>query len=403
MMPHPPAPSPSPIGPWLFRRYRGDGEGEFSLKDAGQPARPLCRVTPLHRRHGVQHIRVRGRWRGAGGEACLLILLTFCALSTPQNVRAADVDLPTYAQRLTAARDALVQGRNEVGARRDAAVQRAQDALAGIDGVTVEGARYPVQHQSVLADLRRSPPDIERAIAELDALRVALSDEQGARPDPQARAKLDEVLRDRAFREAEPNAVQRQALRFRAWVGEQLGKLLRPFRRINPPQAPPGTPGAGPLTNFLALLGNPVTIVALAALIAAILLLRWRVLRRRRAPRRQGPDFRQRTASEWREYAASLPARGEYRAAVRALYLGTITELDERRLVRFDPALTDREYFREAQWQQPWLAEPLRPFVRLVEGIVYAGAPCGAAEYARARAAADAVLAQLGMPQAVAA
>jgi hypothetical protein len=273
----------------------------------------------------------------------------------------------------------------------------------GIDGVTIDGVRYPSQHQNVLAALRRTPPDIERALAEVNVLRAVLTEEQAVQPDPQARTKLDQVLSDRAFREAEPNAVQRQALRFRSWVGDQIGKLLRPFSRIRPPQAPPGTPGAGPLASLLALFANPVTLVALAAIAGAVIFVLWLRRRQRRARRQSWPEFRQRTAAEWRDYAASLAQRGEYRAAVRALYLGTITELDERRLVRFDPAMTDREYLREAQRQQRWLVEPLQPFVRLIEGIVYAGAPCGVAEYTRAREMADAILARVAMPQAVAA
>ena len=207
------------------------------------------------------------------------------------------------------------------------------------------------------------------------------------------------MLSDRAFREAEPNAVQRQAFRFRSWVGEQLGKLLRPFRRVRPPEAPPGTPGAGPLASLLALLGNPLTLIAFAAIAILIVLIIWLRRRRRRARRWAEPAFRERTAAEWRQYAAARADEQDYRAAVRALYLGTITELDERRIVPFDPALTDREYLWEAQRQQGWLVEPLRPFVRLIEAILYAAAPCGAAEYERARELADAVLARFAMPQ----
>src|SRR5690348_6299292 len=50
----------------------------------------------------------------------------------PLSVRAADVDLPTYLQRLTAARDAVTQAQPLAGPPRDAAIQRARDALTGI-------------------------------------------------------------------------------------------------------------------------------------------------------------------------------------------------------------------------------------------------------------------------------
>lgn len=322
----------------------------------------------------------------------------------PTTVRAAEVDLPTYLQRLTQARDALTQAKTQFGPPREASVQRARDALAGIDGVTVDGARYPPQHQGTLTTLGRTPPDVERALAEVETVRAALVAEQGTRPDPQARAKLETVLRDRAFREAEPNFAQVQALRFRSWLGEQFDKLFRPLNRINPPEPPQDAPGIAPVSRFLAFLGNPWTLLALAAIVAVVLLLLWLRRRERRARRaKQEPEFRERTAAQWRDHAATLAARGDYRAAVRALYLGTITALDERGLVPFDPALTDREYLRAAQAQHGWLLEPLRPFVRLVEQIIYANAPCGVSEYARARELADGVMARVGSPQAVAA
>ena len=85
-----------------------------------------------------------------------------------------------------------------------------------------------------------------------------------------------------------------------------------------------------------------------------------------------------------------LAAQGEYRAAVRALFLGMLTDL----LTSGDsspstPPDRSAQYLRETQRQQGWLVESLRPFVRLVEAIVYAEAPCRAAEYERARGFTD--------------
>lgn len=336
-----------------------------------------------------------------------LLLLALCAIrlgALPLTVDAADIDLSTYVQRLTAARDALAQAQSLAGAPRDAAIQRAQDALTGVDGVTVDGKRYPAPHADVLAALRQRPPEIERAGVQLTALHALLTDEQTSVPDPQARQKLDTVLGNRAFHAAEPNLVQKQAIRARSWIGEQLRRLFRPLNRVRTPDARQGTPGAGPLARFLALLGSPALLILIALLLAAVIavlaLRRWRKRARRPATEMPAPP---RTAAEWRQHADALAAQGEYRAAVRALFLGTLTELDERRLVAFDPALTDREYLREAQRQQGWLIELIRPFVRLVEAIVYAGAPCRAAEYERARAFTEDVRRRITTPQGVAA
>ena len=331
-------------------------------------------------------------------------LLLLLVLVVPAPARAADVDLPAYLQRLAQARDALTQAKAQFGPPQEASVQRARAALTGIDGVTVDGAPYPVQQQNILTTLARTPPDIERALAEIETLRAVLAAEQGARPDPQARAKLDDVLRDRAFRTPEPNWVQQQALRFRSWLGEQIERLFSPLDRIRPPDLPQDAPGAAPVASFLASLANPWTLLALAAIVALAILPLWLRRRERRARRaKRESAWRARTAVEWQDHAAALAARGDYRAAARALYLSTITALDERRLVAFDPAWTDREYLRAAQTQHGWLAEPLRPFVRLVEEIVYADAPCGTQEYARARALADGVMARAAIHPAVAA
>ena len=63
-------------------------------------------------------------------------------------------------------------------------------------------------------------------------------------PDPQARQKLDTVLSDRAFHAAEPNLVQKQAIRVQSWIGEQLRRLFRPLTRPGTPIAPPDAPPA---------------------------------------------------------------------------------------------------------------------------------------------------------------
>lgn len=334
----------------------------------------------------------------------LVVVYVFALGWLPDVVHAADVDLPTYVQRVTAARDALTQAQSLSGAQRDGAIQRARDALAGIDGVTVDGTRYPAPHGDALAALRRTPPETERAMAELTTLRTLLADEQATTPDLQARQKLDRVLADRAFQEAEPNVVQKQAIRFQSWIGEQLRRLFRPLTRVKPPDVPASTPGAGPVARLLALLGSPLLLIILAlALVAVLVLFATRRWRKREKKLTEEAPLPLRTAAEWWQYAETLAAGGEYRAAVRALFLGTLTELDARQLVAFDPALTDREYLREVQRQQWWLVEPLRPFVRLVESVVYADAPCHAAEYARARGFTDDLRRIADGPQEVAA
>ena len=57
-------------------------------------------------------------------------------------------------------------------------------------------------------------------------------------------------------------------------------------------------------------------------------------------------DPRERAPDEHLDDAAVLATQGRYREALRALYLATLVALDRRRLIAFDPALTNWQYIR---------------------------------------------------------
>ena len=338
----------------------------------------------------------------------ILLFLAFVSWCLGGNlpVRAATVDLPTYVQRLTTARDAIMQARNQGAAGRDTSIRRATDALNGIDSVTVDGATYAPQLDEARESLRATTPDLDRSLALVTTLHDTAAATMRATPDPAAHGKLDDVLRDRDFHQDQPNVVQQQVLRFRDWLGEQFRRLTAPLRRFNPPNpnlpTPSHVPGVTGFAAVLAALGSPQALIAYAVIIAlALIVIVWR----RRQPKASAVDTRavpERTAREWRDYAAELAARGAHRAAIRSLLLGVLRDLDERGIVPFNPARTDREYLRAVSEHGEWLAEPFRPLVRLVEGVFYGGAPCGQAEYERARAEAEAVRAVVGEAQAFA-
>ena len=82
----------------------------------------------------------------------------------------------------------------------------------------------------------------------------------------------------------------------------------------------------------------------------------------------------------YRGEAERLAKAERFREAVQADFLGLILELDERRLVRFQPSKTPGEYAAE-----PGLADPARQalqhLVRLLYGYAFARLPCGAGEF----------------------
>lgn len=83
--------------------------------------------------------------------------------------------------------------------------------------------------------------------------------------------------------------------------------------------------------------------------------------------------------------AQRLAVAGDYRSAVRQLYLSTLLLLDERGRLRYDRSLTNREYLR-AVAGTPGLRDALRPIVDTFDRIWYGFAPISAGEFAQYQA-----------------
>jgi len=80
------------------------------------------------------------------------------------------------------------------------------------------------------------------------------------------------------------------------------------------------------------------------------------------------------TATEALDRAQSLSTGGDYRTAVRYLYLAALLRLEERGLLRYDRSLTNREYLRSVR-HIPQLAAILGPVVDLFERVWYGFQP----------------------------
>ena len=68
--------------------------------------------------------------------------------------------------------------------------------------------------------------------------------------------------------------------------------------------------------------------------------------------------------------AQSLSSQGDYRNAVRYLYLSSLLVLDERGLLRYDRSRTNREYLRSVA-TKPQLAKPLRDVIEVFDRVWY--------------------------------
>jgi hypothetical protein len=68
--------------------------------------------------------------------------------------------------------------------------------------------------------------------------------------------------------------------------------------------------------------------------------------------------------------AQTLSGQGDYRNAIRYLYLSSLLVLDERGLLRYDRSRTNREYLRSVS-SQPELAAPLRDVIDVFDRVWY--------------------------------
>lgn len=68
--------------------------------------------------------------------------------------------------------------------------------------------------------------------------------------------------------------------------------------------------------------------------------------------------------------AQTLSNQGDYRNAIRFLYLSSLLVLDERGLLRYDRSRTNREYLRSVS-SKPGLATPLRDVIDVFDRVWY--------------------------------
>ncbi len=138
------------------------------------------------------------------------------------------------------------------------------------------------------------------------------------------------------------------------------------------PASPPSLPDI-PVSSDLGLI-----VLAVVGLIAAVAVLAYfaRLLSVQRAampmPMEPGDDPSTSTAA--RERAKLSEGAQDYRSAIRYLYLSSLLTLDERGLIHYDRALTNREHLRQIV-DNPPLVKALSPVVHTFDRVWYGFAP----------------------------
>lgn len=288
-------------------------------------------------------------------------------LITAQPVGAASLDLAGYRQALQTALSDLQSGQRTPG--------EVAAALKTIDAVTLpDGSTVSPDLSAIMNDLQ-PPVDQVRAEARLTALigQIDQADRSTSTTPDDATASLNRVL---ARSEFQPKSDTKPQTLF-GWLLHQIGRLLGPVlqplerlllnlvRWVTPSQA------------LRAVVAVVIGVVALTALVI------WAVrgLRRGFAPGVArlsvvAPGERL-NALDLRKDAEELAAKHSYRLAIRALYLAALLRLDERGLLSFDRALTNREVLKNAvKSGSPQLSDHLAPLVDRFDRHWYGAVVC---------------------------
>jgi hypothetical protein len=139
-------------------------------------------------------------------------------------------------------------------------------------------------------------------------------------------------------------------------------------------------PGAG-LTWLLTLIGIVLLLLILGYAARALL---GNLVTEAGAPAdRHGPDEAL-NADLARQQAHTFATSGDYRTAVRYLYLSALLLLEERGVLRYDRSLTNREYLRRVA-RQPAVAAHLAEIIDLFDRTWYGYQPVDERSYTRYR------------------
>lgn len=259
-------------------------------------------------------------------------------------------DLLTYEGWLREARVAASRG-DRLGLEQVAAnlTQTTQVQIAN-------GIVMPVNNDWLAAALDEPDPDLPAIDARLGALLDALVQPDSSVP-ADARQRLDTILNHPPFA-----AVEQPRLTL---IGRLLDWMLRMLSRLF--QQVEVDPVTGQGMNWM--IGVIGLLLLLGMLIYLFRGLRGSWAREARVHDADDPEAHL-TANTALQQAAILVRSGDYRTAVRYLYLSSLLWLDERGMLRYDRALTNREYLERLS-DNPELRLWLTPIVDTFDRVWY--------------------------------
>jgi hypothetical protein len=255
----------------------------------------------------------------------------------------APISLAAYRDRLVTAQTALIEG---------ADLGEVEAALAQIDTVQLENGEI-VEIEPLLAGVE----DREAALARLETTLAQI--DAAANDQAEERLQILQSVRDRL-------ALDRPTIwqRIGRWIEDLIDALM-------PDRMPQGATSAAQIGSQLLVW----TIVIVGGVLLAILLSYWLrsllggILADRFLNRRADDEIPQ-SAAEARTQAQQLAEAGNFRSAVRQLYLAALLHLDEQGILRFHRDQTNREVLAQTEDGSAVRAH-LQPVVETFDRVWY--------------------------------
>jgi hypothetical protein len=211
------------------------------------------------------------------------------------------------------------------------------DAIAGLRGA---GIRDPQLER----DIRGGESSFHNARARLRTLEEL----SGAPPaSGNVAAKVKGILADPVFRRSNVRAEETLGYRVWQWITERLNELGKFFDRLFG-NAGGSVGGVGTVLYWGAIAVLGALVVVAAFLLAA----RIRLKRREKEDADSAAavdEYVAASAGEWLRRAEQYSAEGQWRLAVRCLYMATLVRLDEAGLIHYSAGLTNWEYVRRVR------------------------------------------------------
>ncbi|MCA9946597.1 MAG: DUF4129 domain-containing protein, partial [Anaerolineales bacterium] len=233
-----------------------------------------------------------------------------------------------------------------------------------------DGRLQPIDHSFFIQQLQNENVPLETVTTLLTAYHSSRQGWPAASLPQLDEAALDDILSQPEFNyaPAEPNFLQRMWQSLRQAVEDF-------FLRLFPEQSNLRLP----LNNLLVILAGVLVAVVLAFALRGLVT---DFAADAAAAAEEALGGEPLTADLALQRAQDLSVGGDFRTAVRYLYLSALLLLEERGLLRYDRSLTNREYLRSVA-HQPELAATLRQVIDVFDRVWYGFQTVNASEYAQ--------------------